>query len=282
MLISEVALKSLVGIRAYAVRAPVAALLAALLASLVTSLLGRTRRGRILATASIGLGVLAGWILLAGFSFKAASPLSRLPAIALVSILGQAALGTRARPKLASAVAVLLSVLGAWWLCGAPHSFIPPWREDLRILAIAMWVLAVVWLARGSDPWRTAAAAAGLAVALHAVGAASPWPLVALVPAAAAFGSLGQAGKTAFLMPAWLAIATAAAAASLAVGGMPHARFGPVEAACLAAPASFWLAGHIGKKFRRPGALQLALTGVLVFSLVSLIALSAAAVGGLR
>jgi hypothetical protein len=225
-------------------------------------------------------------MLLAGLSLKFSGPLSRLPAMALAAIVGQAILGAKPHPKLAPAVAIVLSVLCAWWLCGAPHSAIPPWREGLKILVIAVWFLAIVWLALESDPWQTAAAAAALAVSWyavgHAVGATSPWPMLALVPAAAAIGSLGQGTKLAFLLPAWIAIAAAAAAASLAAGRMPHGRFGPVEVACLAAPVSFWLAGWIAKKFRRPGALHRALTGVLVFGLVSLLAFSGAALAGLR
>jgi hypothetical protein len=152
----------------------------------------------------------------------------------------------------------------------------------LEILAVAAWLCAIAWLALGSDPWRIAASAAALAVALHAVGAASPWQSVALVPAAAAIGSLAPASKTAFVLSPGICVAAGSAAAILATGRMPHGRFGPVEAACLAVPACWWLAGRISRKFRRPGGLQRAVAGVLAFALVSLVALSAAALARLR
>ncbi len=155
-----------------------------------------------------------------------------------------APVGTAQHLVLAAAAAIGLGLVGArrhgrwivlgavvavaWWVAGSP----PARDEFWRVWLAGALAIGVVQWASAAEQVRGVAAPFALAAGLGAAGAAWPWPLAALVLAAAALP--GLRGGVPVLPLAVLTGATATAA-SLGAGRLVQGRVTAVDCACVLA-----------------------------------------------
>jgi len=231
-------------------RGPAAAIVATLVARVLAHAMGR--QGAVWLRAAGGaLGALAGWAVLAGPGLLPLTAprgeMARLPGAALVLVL--AALGgVRGGRGGQAALPALPGAVAGWWLMGAPLRAAGIGAALPAIVALAgITVLAFHLIQAGgriADSWRSAAPSLALAGALIVARVPPPWPMAALVPAAAALALLG--GSTGLAAPPLAAAALLAAGATdLAAGRLPHGGFGALDAACLTPLVALWLAPRL-------------------------------------
>ncbi len=219
--------------------APVAALLVGVLA------LAAGRGLRPLLASAAGLGVFAGWLVLAPEPLALLHPaglLARLPGVGLLATaVGVASL--RGPPWLPKAAAVALAAVAGAWLGGAADR--AGWNATLPpVLAAAG--LAFLFGRRLERPSHPVVAAVVMAGGFLVAGTPVAWPLAAMVVGAAALSSLGGAA----LPPIAMALAGLAVAADLAHGRF-RAGFNAVDAACLAPLLALWLLPRIESRIAR-------------------------------
>lgn len=214
---------------------PAAALLIAMLATLAG---GRARR---VGAGAVGLGVLAGWLVLApGPLLHPLGTLARLPGVGLLAVAASLA-GGRGQ----AAARLLLGLIAGWWLAGAPFGMagidgaLPPMLAGAALAAL---------YARGTQtPASSVMSAAVLAGGLLVSGIPLAWPLAAAVVAVGALAAYRGAAA----MPAALAMAGLAVAADLAHGRM-RAGFNAVDAACVAPLFAVWLLPRAQARVKHP------------------------------
>ncbi len=219
--------------------APVAALLVAFLA------LAAGRGARPLLACAAGLGILAGWLVLAPDPLTFLHParlLGRLPGVGLLAV-AMGVISLRGPPWLSKSATAVLGAFAGAWLAGATgraglNAALPP------VLAGA--ALAFLFARSLKQPSQSVVAAAVLAGGLMAAGTPAAWPLAAMVVGAAALASVG--GAT--LSPVAVALAGLAVAADLAHGRF-RAGFNAVDAACLTPLLALWLLPRIERRIIR-------------------------------
>lgn len=216
---------------------PIAAMggLTAALAALAWGGGARLLRWRRIATAAVGLGLVAGLVVLLGF--VGASPRQlpeRLPALAALGLVaGLIADGGRVRRVGGSLLGL---AAGAWWMAGAPL------HPDtlLRAAPVGLGLLAGMALAwrGGATAPPMAVAWAALAAGLAVAGARGPFFACALAGLGAMLGAAlaGVRHGMAARLPLALSLAGVAAVPVLA-------RTAPQDIAAAAVPALALLAG---------------------------------------
>lgn len=232
--------------------------LVALVVALLLALAGRFMKSGLVAAASGGAGVLAGWYTMMNPTFALSPRLlsDRLPVLAAgVLIAGLLAV----RFALSRGLWPPLVVVGlgcGWWLAGGPRS-----QSELQavwpvIAAVALAVVAVGWLSNGptDDPLCPALAAFTLAAALHTVGAPRLWMMVALVPACASLAVLAAPRMPGVaLLPLAADAAAAGSATDLAVGRLARGEVRAVDIAVLSPLLALWLAPRLSGRLRTAG-----------------------------
>ena len=273
-----------------------------LLAAAVSRGLGRLfrhRPGRLPAVLVPGLAILLGWGCATGLALPPHGAVARLAGaeiIALPAALWLDRLGSRSGfwPVLA-----IFALVTGWWLADAPAGWPEAAARVAPIAAAAACTGVLAGVLATSDAWTLAVAATGLATALHAVGAPPPWPLLACIPLAACLTgapppapALPGRRRRARSMPAppptprrllivGLAVALVAAGATAsAIESRAHGL--AVAAAALVPLASPWLVAALRTRLRWLGPGANAAAAVLGLATLALIALSAAALAGLR
>ncbi len=236
--------------------------------ALALAFAARFLRSGLLATASCGAGVVAGWYAVTG-RLWVTSPrpsVDHLPLVAAVA-LGVGVLCAwlgRSRGMLLGVI--LTAAFTGWWLCGAPRS-----RPDLlQAWPIGLGVgVAVVLYARGlaadaPDPLRLALTGLTMAAAFHVVMLPPIWIQLALVPALVSLALFalpvvpGLAG-----LPVAADIAAVGSLAVIDLGRLPHLRVGAVDIAAMAPLLALWLAPHLTGRLRFAGRAASASAGVL-------------------
>jgi len=250
--------------------------------TLAAALGGRLLRIDLLALAACGLGVAAGWAVPTHPLAAAPSLPDRLPEMALLALLFACVDEARSHLRGRYAMLLGLALVGGWWLGGAAHSQAGLLHAWVSIAILAGWIAAAALLFAEADAWCVAAAALALWAALQAVGAPAIWPLLALVPAAAALGTFAGRAQERALLPASVGIGAVAGGAVALAGVLRHGRIGPIELAALAPFIVAWWSARLLPRLRRLGSAAPPAASVLALVGVVLIAYSAAALSGLR
>jgi hypothetical protein len=242
--------------------------LIALGVALALAVAGRLLKAGLLAAASGGAGVVAGWYVLSSMPFTWAprllpdrlSPLA-VGALVLALTAARFALSRGPWPPL------LLTTLGCgWWLSGGPLTHAALLADWPVAAAVALAIFALGWLCTGpvADPLRPALAAFTLAAALHVVGASWSWTVMALVPACASLAMLAAPRMPALvLLPLAADTAAVGSATDLAVGRLARGEIRAVDVAVLSPLLALWLAPMLVGRLRLAGRAGPVLSAVL-------------------
>ena len=228
--------------------------------ALVLALGGRWMKSAMLCAAATGVGIAAGWYLMAGnpFTLNPRLPVDRLVPVALAALAILLLAARFAATKGIWPPLILTALLTGWWLAGGPRNQPDAIAAWPIVASAAATVLIAGWIAGrpGADPLRPAMAGAVLAASLYIAAAPWVWVLLALVPAAAALPMLfAPRMLNLVLLPPLTAIAATAVLAVLNLGRLPKGAFKLADAAALSPLLALILLTPIATRLRFAGQL---------------------------